>query len=94
VAALTTAQRSSSSLDHLVRRSSLERLQWAGVYIVIERPYIELLASNNKTEERLIRHIDKETQSYLLSLRPADFKASDRVLGYKIPNSTGVCKDL
>ena len=77
-----------------VRKSSLERLQWADVHIDIERPYIELLASNNKTKERLIRHIDKETQSYLLSLRPADFKASDTVLGYKIPNSTRLRKDL
>ena len=77
-----------------VRKSSLERLQWAEVHIDIDRPYIELRASNNKTKESLIRHIDKETQDCLLSMRPADFNPAATVLGYKIPNSTRLRKDL
>jgi len=77
-----------------MRKGSLQNLRWADAHIDIEHPYIELRASNSKNKERLIRHIDEETTAFLLRIRPADYKPCDPVLGYKIPNSTRLAKDL
>ncbi len=77
-----------------LRKSSLQNLLWADVHIDTDSPYIEIRAENNKNGERLVRHIDLETKEIFEAMRPVDWKPENKVLPYKIPNTTRLQKDL
>ena len=77
-----------------VRKSTLQNLRWGDIHLEVEQPYIAIRADNEKTKTSRPCFIDTETANLIRGLRPEHARPEENVLGYKIPNSTRLKKDL